>query len=122
MHLSIVRPIIPLGQWVGKGGGIDLVLNKICACRVGNFGWIKSPPNRFQIQKKDRKGFDHLTFPNGGAFEFLVGQISTLPHQLPQGGMVGHAIDRSISWPYFKVHVTNILLSIFTWLKLQLLS
>ena len=43
-------------------------------------------------------GFDHLTFPNGGAFELSVGdQISTLSHPPSQGGMVGHAIDRCIT-------------------------
>ena len=40
-----------LAQWVGKGGGLDLVLNEIRACIVGNliFGLIKSPPSRFQM-------------------------------------------------------------------------
>ena len=40
-----------------------------------------------------------VTFPNGRAFEFLVVQIPTPPHPLPQGGMVGHAIDRCIASP-----------------------
>jgi len=35
---------------------------------------------------QDRRGFDHLTFPIGEAFEVSLGKIPTLPHPLPQGG------------------------------------
>lgn len=50
---------------MGKGkGGINLVLNKMRAHRVGNlmFCLISSPPDSFP----DAGGFDYLTFPNGG--------------------------------------------------------
>ena len=68
-----------------------LVLNEICNRRAWNltFGLIKSPPNRFQIQGIGGN-LDHLTFPNGGAFEFSVGRI---PTHCPRG----HAIDRCIN-------------------------
>ena len=50
MRLSIACPTILPGA---VGGGLDLVLNKIRARRVGNltFGLIKSSPNCFQIQR-----------------------------------------------------------------------
>ena len=75
---------------MGKGVGFYLILNEIRAYRVGDltFGLIKSPPNHFP-DTRDRRGFDHLTLPNSGAFEFLVGQSPTLPHPLPQGGWWG---------------------------------
>jgi len=34
---------------------------------------------------KDRKKIDHPTFPNGGAFDILFGQISIFPYPLSQG-------------------------------------
>jgi len=74
----------PLGQWAGNDGGFDFVLNKIRGRRVGNltFGLIKFPPNHFS-DTRDRRRIDHLTFPNGRAFEFLVGQIPTLVGKSP---------------------------------------
>ena len=42
---------------------------------------------------RDRWGFNHLTFPNGEAFEILVGQIPHPPPQGKDGGIVGHIID-----------------------------
>ena len=51
MHLSIVYMphYSSLGQWVGKGGEFDLVLNKV---RV----------NLIAFRYRGIRGFDHLTF------------------------------------------------------------
>jgi len=41
------------------------------------FGLIKSPHNCLSDSYRDGWGFDKLIFPNGGAIEFLLGQIPT---------------------------------------------
>ena len=57
---------------MGKDWGFDSVLNEIRALGVGNlvFDLIKSPHNCFP-DTRDRREFDHLTFPPFGA---LLGQ------------------------------------------------
>ena len=90
MHLSIACPTIP-PLYVGKTRGFDSVLNGRCAPRVGDLtlDLIKSPSNPLSGTRV-RRGFDHLTCPNGGVFNHLFGQIPTLPHPLPHaGGIVG---------------------------------
>ena len=57
---------------------------------------IKPPSNPLSGTRVKRR-FDHLTCPNGGVFNHLFGQITTLPHLLPQGGIVGAIIDRCIN-------------------------
>ena len=76
----------PLGLHVGKTRGFDSVLNGRCAPRVGDLtlDLIKSPSNPLSGTRVKR-GFDHLTCPNGEVFNHLFGQITTLPHPLPQG-------------------------------------
>jgi len=39
-------------------------------------------------------GFDKLTFPNSGAFEFLLGQIPMHPFPPTAPGGMGHTIVR----------------------------
>ena len=82
---------------MGKTRGFDSVLSGRCASRVGDLtlDLIKSPSNPLS-GTRIRRGFDHLTCPNGGVFNHLFDQIPTLPHTLPQGGIVGPTIDRCI--------------------------
>jgi len=42
-------------------------------------------------------GFDCLSCPMGGEFDFLKSQIPTFPPPLPGRGGVGHNIDRCIT-------------------------
>ena len=70
MHLSLSCPNIPPGAMYGN-------LNQFLKKRVprdGNFiKYFKSP----------------VKCVNGGVFYHLCSQIPTLPHQLPQGEIVG---------------------------------
>ena len=62
----------------------------------------------------DRREFDHLTFPNGGALEVLLGWILTLPTKYlrkESGGMVGHTIDRSIIFFFLLISENHMILS-----------
>ena len=92
-----LAPLSPLGLHVGKTRGFDSVLSGRCASRVGDLtlDLIKSPSNPLS-GTRIRRGFDHLTCPNGGVFNHLFDQIPTLPHTLPQGGIVGPTINRCI--------------------------
>ena len=97
MCLSIACPTIPLGLHVGKTRGFDSVLSGRCASRVGDLtlDLIKSSSNPLS-GTRIRRGFDHLTYTNGGVFNDLFDQIPTLPAHCP-GGIVGPTIDRCIS-------------------------
>ena len=76
LYLSIVSPTISPcqpGQWMGTWllGNLVLFL-------------IKFPHNHL-TDTRDRRKIHQLTFPNGGVFKILFGQISIFPYPLPQG-------------------------------------
>ena len=56
-----------------------------------------------------RKGFDHLIYLKGRVFDYLFGQILTLPTQFTSGDIVGLTIDRYI---YIIVQIILILFRI----------
>ena len=72
----------------GKTRGFDSVLNGRCAPRMGDLtlDLIKSSSNPLSGTRV-RRGFDHLTCPNGGVFNHLFGQI---PTHCPRGNSVAN--------------------------------
>ena len=98
---------------------IDLLVNE-----HNNYGfkvflsWVLEPCGLFQKNKSPynllsetmvRKGFDHLIYLKGRVFDYLFGQILTLPTQFTSGDIVGLTIDRYI---YIIVQIILILFRI----------
>ena len=102
-----------------KGGEFDLRFDPLTSSiasfhhflnLVFSFKKFKSPPNPLSGTGV-RRGFDNLTCPNGGIFDHLFGQIPTIPHPLPQGGIVGPTIDRCITRTCIKYLCTHAAIS-----------
>ena len=76
-------PLSPLVQWVGKGREFDLVLNEICAHRVGNLTFVLNTCLLHQILEVG-VGFDQPALPNS-AFEFWSVKSHPSPPTAPGG-------------------------------------